>query len=61
MLDGLTLSPLVATGLFVLAVVAGYQYRRAWKAEGPRWRLWASGLIAAACLSAVAFIPVQPG
>jgi hypothetical protein len=58
--DGITLSPLAATAIFVVAVVAGYQYRRIWKAEGPRWQLWIAGLVAAICLLTVAFLPVRP-
>lgn len=58
--DGITLSPLTATAIFVVAVVAGYQYRRIWKAEGPRWQLWIAGLVAAICLLTVAFLPVRP-
>ena len=58
--DGITLSPLAATAIFVVAVIAGYQYRRIWKAEGPRWQLWIAGLIAAICLLTVAFLPVRP-
>ena len=60
MLDQITLTPLAATAIFVVAVVAGYQYRRIWKAEGPRWQLWIAGLIAAICLLTVAFLPVRP-
>jgi low affinity Fe/Cu permease len=58
--DGITLTPLAATAIFVVAVVAGYQYRRIWKAEGPRWQLWIAGLVAAICLLTVAFLPVRP-
>lgn len=58
--DGITLSPLAATAIFVVAVIAGYQYRRIWKAEGPRWQLWIAGLTAAICLLTVAFLPVRP-
>ncbi|MCR9067704.1 MAG: hypothetical protein NXH79_02565 [Rhodobacteraceae bacterium] len=58
--DGITLSPLAATAIFVVAVIAGYQYRRIWKAEGPRWQLWIAGLVAAICLLTVAFLPVRP-
>lgn len=57
---GITLTPLAATAIFVVAVVAGYQYRRIWKAEGPRWQLWIAGLVAAICLLTVAFLPVRP-
>lgn len=48
----------MATVLFVLACVAGYQYRRVWSAEGPRWQLWIYGAVAALCLATVAFLPV---
>ena len=36
----ITLTPLSATILIFLAVLAGNRYRRVWKAEGPRWQLW---------------------
>jgi len=52
------LSPLVATAFFVLACFAGYQYRRVWVKEGPRWQLWLFGVIAGLCLALVAFVPV---
>ena len=53
------LSPLTATIFFVLACLAGYQYRRVWVKEGPRWQLWLYGVIAGTLLSLVAFIPVS--
>lgn len=53
------LTPLIATILFVLACFAGYQYRRVWVKEGPRWQLWLFGLIAGVCLALVAFIPLS--
>ncbi|MCK7613633.1 hypothetical protein [Roseibium sediminicola] len=53
------LTPLTATIFFVLACLAGYQYRRVWVKEGPRWQLWLYGVIAGACLALVAFIPVS--
>ena len=52
------LTPVTATILFVLACFSGYQYRRVWVKEGPRWQLWLFGLIAAACLGIVAFTPM---
>lgn len=55
----LSLTPAIATGLFVLAVLAGYRYRRVWKSEGPAWRLWVFGSIAATCLLALGFIPLR--
>ena len=61
MFDGFFLTPLSATAIFVVAVIAGYRYRRVWKAEGPRWQLWLFGLIAAACLLTVGFLPLKAG
>jgi hypothetical protein len=57
----ITLTPLSATILIFLAVLAGNRYRRVWKAEGPRWQLWLFGLIAAAALLALGFVPMAPG
>ena len=54
-----TLSPAQATLLVVIAVIAGYRSRRVWKTEGPAWQAWLYGLIAAACLIGVAFLPVR--
>ena len=59
--DEFFLTPLTATIIFVVAVIAGYRYRRVWKAEGPRWQLWLFGLIAAVCLLTVGFLPLKPG
>ena len=55
------LTPAWATALFVLAVIAGYRYRRVWKAEGPTWQLWVSGIIAAGCLLILGFVPLDTG
>ncbi len=55
----LTLTPLTATVLIFLAVLAGNRYRRVWKAEGPRWQLWLFGLLAALALLTLAFVPMQ--
>ncbi|MEM9783598.1 MAG: hypothetical protein AAF899_14120 [Pseudomonadota bacterium] len=60
-MSAITLTPLSATVLFVIAVLAGYRYRRVWKNEGPRWQLWLFGAVAAACLLAVGFIPLDAG
>lgn len=54
------LTPPIATALFVLAVIAGYRYRRVWKAAGPRWQLWLAGSVAAACLLTLGFVPMAP-
>lgn len=55
------LTPLLATVLFVIACFAGYRYRNVWKAEGPRAQLWVYGLIAAACLLILGFVPLKAG
>ena len=55
----LSLSPAVATVLFVIACLAGYQYRRTWKAEGPRWQLWLFGTVAAVALLTLGFLPLS--
>ena len=58
MLGALTLTPPIATAIFVAAVVAGYGYRRVWKAEGPAWKLWIYGVIAGGCLLILGFVPM---
>lgn len=58
-MDTLTLTPLMATCIFVAACLCGHHYRSVWKAEGPRWKLWAFGLIAALGLAILAFVPMQ--
>lgn len=55
------LSPVIATLLFVIACFAGYRYRSVWKAEGPRSQLWLYGVIAAAALLTLGFVPVVGG
>lgn len=61
MFDGdISLVPLSATLIFVVAVVAGHRYRQVWKTEGPRWQLWVYGVLAAACLCVLAFVPLVP-
>ena len=55
----LTLSPLMATSLFVIACLAGYRYRSVWKAEGPRGQLWIFGLIAAVILLVLGLVPIK--
>ncbi|MCA0918741.1 hypothetical protein LCM32_00070 [Pseudooceanicola nanhaiensis] len=57
-----TITPAIATIIFVIACLAGYSYRRVWKTEGPRWQLWLYGVIAAAGLLSLAFFPMDlPG
>lgn len=53
-----TLTPTIATIIFVLSCFAGYQYRRIWKAEGPAWQLWIFGSLAAAGLAVLGFVPL---
>lgn len=55
----LSLTPAIATAVFVLACLAGYAYRRTWKSEGPAWKLWLFGIVAAAGLLALGFTPLQ--
>lgn len=54
----LALSSPVATVIFVLACIFGYQYRRVWKAEGPRYLLWIYGALTAAGLLVLGFVPL---
>ncbi|WP_424942095.1 hypothetical protein [Aliiroseovarius crassostreae] len=56
-----TLTPLLATTIFVLACLCGYQYRRVWKQEGPRWQLWLYGALTAAGLLVLGFVPLEAG
>jgi len=55
----LVLTPPVATALFVVACLAGYRYRRVWKAEGPRWQLWVFGILAGVILLVLGFVPIE--
>ncbi|MEO0974203.1 MAG: hypothetical protein AAFX85_14010 [Pseudomonadota bacterium] len=57
----LFLTPASATALFVVACLAGYRYRRLWKAKGPRWQLWLFGVLAGGCLVVLGFIPLRGG
>lgn len=53
------LTPASATILFIVGCLAGYRYRRVWKAEGPRWQLWVTGLIAAGAFLTLGFVPLS--
>ncbi|MEM6760623.1 MAG: hypothetical protein AAF601_14190 [Pseudomonadota bacterium] len=55
----LTLTPLTATLIFVVACLMGHSYRRVWKAEGPRWQLWVFGMLAACGLLVLGFVPMR--
>lgn len=58
-LSDITLTPLLATLVFCAACIAGYRYRRVWKQEGPRGAYWLYGLIAAAGLLVLGFVPIE--
>ncbi|PIE07056.1 MAG: hypothetical protein CSA74_09115 [Rhodobacterales bacterium] len=53
------LTPALATAIFTVSCLSGYQYRRVWKAEGPRWQLWLFGLVTAAGLLTLGFVPLE--
>lgn len=55
----MSLTPFLATMIFVLGVLAGTQYRKNWKLEGPAWKSWVFGSVAALCLIIVAFVPMH--
>lgn len=55
----MSLSPLIASALFVAAILAGYQYRKVWKSEGPAWKAWVFGVLAGGLFLAVALIPLS--
>ena len=57
--SAVTLTPALATLIFVLTCLSGYQYRRVWKAEGPRLHYWIFGAGAAAGLLILGFIPLE--
>ncbi len=58
-MPNLTLTPELATIVFVLACIGGYQYRRTWKSDGPSWHLWAFGLFTASAFLTLAFVPID--
>ncbi|MEM9344236.1 MAG: hypothetical protein AAGA87_14430 [Pseudomonadota bacterium] len=55
----LALTPLSATLIFFVTCLAGYQYRRVWKTEGPTYQYWLFGTVAGAGLIALGFIPIH--
>ncbi|QBF30236.1 hypothetical protein [Thalassococcus sp. S3] len=61
-LGDLVLSPLAATLIFCVTCLAGHRYRRVWKAKGPSYQYWIFGVIAAAGLLVLGFVPIEiPG
>ncbi|MEO1041489.1 MAG: hypothetical protein AAFX52_04295 [Pseudomonadota bacterium] len=57
----MSLTPMTATAFFIVGVLAGYQYRKNWKLEGPAWKSWVFGSVAGLCLATVAFVPMSMG
>ncbi|WP_106743443.1 hypothetical protein [Yoonia maritima] len=57
-MSDLTLSPAIATMIFVLGCWGGHRYRQVWKVEGPTWKLWVYGLLAGVSFLALGFIPL---
>lgn len=55
----LVLTPALATLIFCVTCLAGHRYRRVWKSDGPRHQYWIYGMIAAAGLLALGFIPIS--
>ncbi len=55
----IALTPQIATAIFVAACLLGYQYRRVWRNEGPRWQLWLYGILTAAGLLTLGFLPLS--
>ena len=53
------LTPLTATAIFVLSCFCGQRYRKVWKTEGPVWQLWIYGLLTAAGLLTLGFVPLS--
>ncbi|MCT4557112.1 MAG: hypothetical protein N4A61_03525 [Pelagimonas sp.] len=49
----------MATVIFVITCLCGVQYRRVWKAEGPRYQYWIYGICAAAGLLVLGFFPLE--
>lgn len=54
----MTLTPLIATSVFVIACLAGYNFRRTWASEGPRWQLWLYGTVAGIGLIILGTVPM---
>ncbi|MEM9355542.1 MAG: hypothetical protein AAGB04_04965 [Pseudomonadota bacterium] len=60
-LASIHLTPLTATTLILVAVIAGYRYRQNWQQEGPLWKAWLYGIIAGGSLVVLAFTPLHYG
>lgn len=57
--ESVHLTPLTASALVVLAVLAGHRYRKNWQLEGPVWKAWLYGVVAGLALAALAFVPLK--
>lgn len=59
--ETLSLTPLTATILFVVLVLAGRGFRQNWKAQGPNWiaKAWAYALPALIAFLILAFVPLE--
>ncbi|MEM7082058.1 MAG: hypothetical protein AAF465_04950 [Pseudomonadota bacterium] len=53
------LSPPVAVAIFIITVLAGYQYRRVWKADGSRTGLWVWGSVAFLGFAILGLVPLS--
>jgi hypothetical protein len=58
-MQDLSLTTSMATVIFVITCLCGVQYRRVWKAEGPRYQYWIYGICAAAGLLVLGFFPLE--
>lgn len=61
LVDSIHLTPLTASALVLLMVVAGHQYRQNWRFGGPMWKAWAYGTVAGGTLLLLAFLPLRTG
>ena len=53
------LSPLLAVIILIIACFSGFEYRRAWVREGPIWKYWVYGSLAALGLLILGFVPLD--
>ncbi len=58
-IDNINLTPFWATLLFIIAVITGHLYRKNWKNEGAKWKLWLYGSISGVLLLIIAFVPIS--
>lgn len=58
-MENINFTSLLATLLFIIAVISGHLYRKNWKNEGPTWKLWLYGTISGGLMIMVAFVPIS--